>query len=361
MPVAKDKRRGTYYYRFSVNGKRVRSRDFDNKKDAEKALAKALLQSNKIATETMTFSQVATVFLEEKESRLKRQSYDRLVSMLGHFLATLGDVRVDRLTVPQYQKALAYIDAYRFHGKPLKNSYKNKVIRTFKQLCQFADRRYDLVTNVPDKFDPYTNEAKKEMSFITLEEFRTLLSVVTDEVDRALFITLFYMGLRIGEANALQWQDIDFEKNTLTVSKTVTTKVSNGEDQFLITSPKTQSSNRTLPLPDAVRNALQGLFDKVPTELKSPSAFVFGLDRPIPESSLQTRKNRYFKEAGLHPIRLHDFRHSCASFLINNGATPLLVSKWLGHANVSMTLNTYSHLWSSTLDEIVQTINQKSQ
>ena len=357
MPVYRDNRRGSFYYSFSFHGRRVRSKDFPTRKEAEKAMAVALLEAEKMPADSLTFQQVADVFLKEKQSRLKRQSYDRLKTMLGHFLAVLGDVRVDRLTLSQYKESLAYIDSYTFHGKALKNSYKNKVVRTFKQLCQFASKRYDLTTTIPDKFDPYTNEEKTEMAFITLEQFRRLLSVIEDVTDRALFTCLFYLGLRIGEANALTWADVT---DTVTVNKTVTTKVKNGEDQFLVTTPKTSSSYRTLPLPRAVREAFTALSDNLSEELKRPSCFIFGGQKPIPESSLQTRKNRYFKEAGLQPIRLHDFRHSCASFLINNGATPLLVSKWLGHANVSMTLNTYSHLWKSELDEIVQTIDAKT-
>lgn len=358
MPVYRDKERGTYYYSFSHKGKRIRSKRYDNKKDCEKALAKALLDADKIATDTYTFNQVATIFLQEKKSRLKRQSYDRLATMLGHFLITLGDVRVDRLTVSQYQKALQYLDAYTFHGKRLKNAYKNKVIRTFKQLCTFAGKRYDLYTNVPDKFEPYRNEEKEEMKIITLSQYKQLLAVVTDPMYSALFTVLYYMGFRIGEALALKWSAIDFKANTISVKATVTTKVQTEGTPYLLTSPKTKASIRTLPMPQSVSKALLCYRDKLPTDAqKSPEAFVFGAQRPIAESTIQSHKNRYFKQANLTPIRLHDFRHSCASFLINKGATPLLVSKWLGHANVSMTLNTYSHLWSSELDHIVQVID----
>lgn len=66
----------------------------------------------------------------------------------------------------------------------------------------------------------------------------------------------------------------------------------------------------------------------------------------------------YAKEAGIRVIRTHDFRHSCASLLINNGANIMIVAKYLGHAKIDETLNTYSHLFQSKLDDAVQTINQ---
>lgn len=341
-----------------MNGKRIRSKDFKTKTEANKALAKAVLDTDYVASENYTFNQVTEQFLKDRDGKVKVQSLTRTKTRLDHFLKVVGDVRVDKLTVKQYQDALNQLDAYIYRGKPLSNAYKNKVIRTFKQLCAFAKKRYDLVTLVPDKFDNYRNEEKKEMKFITLDQFKQLMEVVDDVIYKALFTVLFFMGSRLGETLALTWEDIDFEKNELRINKTVTTKMKGTDGQYLISTPKTKSSVRTLPMPQIVSKALLDLHDKVSSHpLYSPSRFVFGFDKPISESTIQNKKKKYFQDAKLEQIRIHDFRHSCASFLINNNATPLLVSKWLGHANVSMTLNTYSHLWKSELEEIVNVIN----
>lgn len=352
MPVYKDERRGTYYYSFSRSGQRVRSKDYTNKKECEKDLAKALL-SFKPASVQYTFSQLAQEFLEEKRTRMKDQSWLKLKNALDHFTAVLGDVRLDKLNTTQYQKTLATLDE-----KGLSNRYKNKLIRQFKQMIKWAGKRYDIYTNVPDRFDNYRNEEKKEMQILTLDQFHELQDVIDDPVYYALFTLLFTMGLRIGEANALTWQDIDFEKGTLSVNKTVTTKLKTGDKQYLITTPKTNNSIRTLRLPQSVSTALLHLYDKqYHPASKSCPVFVFGGLAPIPESTITSHKNKYLKLAGLPQIRLHDFRHSCASLLVNNGATPLYVSKWLGHSTVSMTLNTYSHLWDVNLGSIAQLID----
>ena len=358
MPVYKDSRRGTFYYSFSVNGKRIRSKDFQTKTAATKALAKAVLETDYVPVENYTFNQVAEQFLKDRDGKVKAQSLIRVKTRLDHFLKTIGNVQVNKLTVKQYQEALDQLDAYIYRGKPLSNVYKNKVIRTFKQLCGFAKKRYDLVTLVPDKFDNYRNEEKKEMKFITLEQFQQLNAVIDDVMYKALFTVLFFMGSRLGETLAITWEDVNFSANELRINKTLTTKMKDEDGNYLTGTPKTKSSVRTLPMPQIVSKALLELHDKVSSHpLYSPSRFVFGFDRPIAESTVQNKKRKYFEDAGLEQIRVHDFRHSCASFLINNNATPLLVSKWLGHANVSMTLNTYSHLWKSELDEIVNVIN----
>ena len=72
----------------------------------------------------------------------------------------------------------------------------------------------------------------------------------------------------------------------------------------------------------------------------------------------QRRKGKIAQKAGVKEIRLHDFRHSCASLLVNNGAPITMVSKYLGHSNSSETLNTYSHLFNTTSSEVINTINR---
>lgn len=369
MPVYKSdtptKSGNAYYFRvhykdaFGIN-KQYTSKKYKTKKEAEKAEAVFRLSEEQKPKVDYTFNLIAKPFLEEKKARLKKHSYDRCETMLNHMLATLGDVKVSDLTVQQYQAALKYLDEYNFNGKTLAPQYKNKILANFKQLIAFANKRYDIYTNIPNKFDPYAKEDKiEEMHFITLDQFNQLAAVIDDPCHKALFTFLFFMGTRIGEANALTWNDI--ADGSVKINKTVSTKSRDAEGNYLLTTPKTKSSNRTLPLPEIVSKALNAWYDKVSRAYGfSPSWFVFGGLTPIPESSLQKIKQRYFEKANLPQIRIHDFRHSCASYLINNGATVLLVSKWLGHANPTMTLKVYSHLWQSELFQIVDTINNQT-
>jgi site-specific recombinase XerD len=86
---------------------------------------------------------------------------------------------------------------------------------------------------------------------------------------------------------------------------------------------------------------------------------VFGNSIPFKESTILFRKNKYCDLTDSKKrIRVHDFRHSCASLLIKNGASIALVSKYLGHAKISITLNTYTHMYKSELENITNLINK---
>lgn len=89
----------------------------------------------------------------------------------------------------------------------------------------------------------------------------------------------------------------------------------------------------------------------------SEDYFVIGDVFPVTSNTITSRKNRNCKLTGVPQIRIHDFRHSCASLLVNNGTNITVVDKYLGHTKIEETLNTYTHLFNSALSEGVSIIN----
>ena len=85
--------------------------------------------------------------------------------------------------------------------------------------------------------------------------------------------------------------------------------------------------------------------------------FIAGDIFPVCSNTLTYHKNINCKLANIKQIRLHDFRHSCASLLVNKGANVQVAAKYLGHTKVEETLKTYLHLFTSTLDEVVAVID----
>ena len=89
--------------------------------------------------------------------------------------------------------------------------------------------------------------------------------------------------------------------------------------------------------------------------------FVIGDIAPQISSTITARKNRNCEIAGVKQIRIHDFRHSCASLLIYKGANIITVSKFLGHTKIEATLNTYTHLYKNILTDITSLIDDMNE
>ena len=116
-------------------------------------------------------------------------------------------------------------------------------------------------------------------------------------------------------------------------------------------------------MPDILVNDLKELksFNKQHQHGFNEKYFVFGDTTPLHPFKLLKTKNNFAEEAGVKQIRTHDFRHSCASLLINNGAIIMIVTKYLGHAKIDETLNTYSHLFKTKMDEVVNLMNKMNE
>lgn len=193
------------------------------------------------------------------------------------------------------------------------------------------------------------------MQFYEKVEFDHFIECADDLRYRALFTVLFYCGLRIGEANALQWADISLGSRDMSIYKTVSTKLRNASGGYLITAPKTAGSVRTIPFPQKVADVLAELYAFWSRyDGFSEQWFVFGGLRSIPETTITKMKDKYAKKAGLKVIRIHDFRHSAASYYIHLGCSPNVLAKLLGHSSAKMTLDTYSHFYTSDLRELVE-------
>ena len=204
-------------------------------------------------------------------------------------------------------------------------------------------------------------EKKSERQIYEYDEFMMFLSAEDGLRFRCLWETLYYCGLRIGEARGLQWKDINWENKTLWINKQVQS-LDNYSSSYYVCNLKTASSNRILTMCDALYEDMKKYYDQI-SKYKNfnDDFFIFGNDKgitPLAYKQAQRRKREIAQKAGIKEIRLHDFRHSCASFLVNNGAPVTMVSKYLGHSNSSETLNTYSHLFNTTSSEVINTINR---
>lgn len=358
MPTYKDKN-GTWYFRTRVKDldgqrKEITRRGFETKKAAQMAeLAFISQYSNKMEYKEISFIDLVAMYQEHIKTRLKASSIrstNNIIKLylLPHFKTRIINDINSRLISAWQDKILKLKKAH---------AYNVKIYNVFQAMFNFAIKK-SITTNDPFKASENfrnSNELQEKMQYWTYEEFNKFINVIDDFKWKVYFSFLYYTGLRKGESLALNWNDIDFDKNTVIVNKNYDSRA-----KKLIT-PKTKSSYRTISFDKSLKSLLLEFKDYQKSVIKGykDSFFIFGngVD-PWYDTTIERIKNHYCKLAGVKQIRIHDFRHSHASLLINNGANILIVSKRLGHGNINMTLNIYSHLFPDKEKEIVDLIEK---
>jgi integrase len=161
--------------------------------------------------------------------------------------------------------------------------------------------------------------------------------------DRALWATAMYAGLRRGELMGLRWRDVDLANGLIQVAQAWDPK----EGQMV--NPKSEAGARRVPISGVLRRYLTPLASAA---FVNPEALVFGAGRhPFCASSVAERARRSWRPLGLEPICLHECRHTFASLMIAAGVNAKALSTFMGHANISITLDRYGHLMPGAEDE----------
>lgn len=234
-------------------------------------------------------------------------------------------------------------------GKPYSPVYLKTIHNQLSAIFNHAVRYYNLKENPCQKAGSMGKKKNREMLFWTKDEYLKFADVMMYKpLSYYAFEMLYWTGIREGELLALTPADFDFEKQTVTINKSF--QHLNGRD--IITSPKTEKSNRTIQLPkflcDEMQDYLKMLYD-------------VGLeDRvfPITKSYLHREMDRGAKEAGVKRIRIHDIRHSHVSLLIDMGFSATAIADRVGHESIDITYN-YAHLFPSKQAEMADKLDME--
>ena len=307
----------------------------------------------------MTFQELYDKFLEDRKQVCKFTTLATYPNMYK-YLKVFMKIKCVDYDIEHFNKWKKQMVA----NKKICLRYKNDILKHWKSVLNFGTRWYDFnflsVYRKMDKFkDP--NGLKKEMKYYTLPEFKKFISGEEDSMWRCYFQTLYYCGLRCGESRGLMWKDIDFNKKLLSVNRQVIDTPKDWDEPYVISDPKTKTSRRVIP----ICNVLLDAFNIYKNELESKNQyninnFVFSPSdgtTPLRDNHILTRKKKIEKATGSKHIRTHDFRHSFASLLINSGGNVSMVAKYLGHSEIEETLNTYSHMFPSALDDVLNIVN----
>lgn len=201
-------------------------------------------------------------------------------------------------------------------------------------------------------------KGKQTVDFWTKEEFDKVIATFDksnyyEHFSFVLIWSLFMTGMRFGEAQAIEWKDIDFENNTLTINKNM---VYNSATDYYTKSPKTKAGNRVIALD---KQTIDHLKEWETVQKKNViSKYVFSYSGlPIIKSTVKRILDRHSALAQVHRIRIHALRHSHASFLISLGVNAIVIRDRLGHEDIETTLGTYGHLYDNCHFEVADKLN----
>lgn len=196
------------------------------------------------------------------------------------------------------------------------------------------------------------DEPKKEMNFWTPDEFQNFYEYIDGLQDKVTFRILFWCGLRKGKLIDLNIEDYDSAAKTISINKQWDTR------NKKMTSPKNERGYRTISVDTQTARLIESLISYYKRCIGyRPDAPLIGFTKRLPAQTLENRKNRYITSAGVKYIRIHDFWHSHASYLINQGFQPSDVAARLGHT-VTETLDRYGHLYPDRQQKMAENIDQ---
>ena len=208
------------------------------------------------------------------------------------------------------------------------------------------------------------NPEKDDAKVIPVELRKVILdAAASDPVMKPIITTLMFTGLRCGELLGLRWENVSFEKSTLTIAASVARAPefnANGEcigRSNVLSPPKTKSSYRTIRVSSVVLDALRAWKAYIEPRCPNQSGFVFCSTRGGGMRSYYGFRSSYrhfLQRHGLHEqgINLHSYRHTFASMLLEMGVNPRVVQRLLGHADISTTLGVYTHVIREVYDNV---------
>lgn len=358
---------GTYAATFTLEGGKRKTLYAKTYKEAQEKLKKALYEQQQgtlVTAVHQTVAQFLTDWLENTQKpSVRPRTYERYEEIVRlHIVPVLGCHKLQNVSAQHVQA---------FYTKKLKEGFSALTVISFHNLLHKALEtavKWNLVArNVCKVVDPPRRQ-RFEVRPLTLEQIQHLLAVVEGHRLEALFKLALATGMRRGEILGLKWQDIDLERGKLQIRRVLSRIPSKMPGKgYEEAEPKTQKSRRAIIIAPFALKALKE--HRIHQEDEKQKAGIHWQEHDyVFCTSLGTHLNPtrdvldqlkiFLKQANLPEIRFHDLRHSAATLLLSLGVHPKVVQEILGHSQISMTLDIYSHVMPSMHQDAMNKLNE---
>jgi integrase len=288
-----------------------------------------------------------------------------------HLVPTLGHLRLTALAVEHLEQ---WMRAQRSTGVSV------AVIRHARAVLRIAlndaIKRGRLARNVAVLVDPPTRQKSdraRTITFLDEEQARTLVAAARGQRLEALVLAGLGLGLRMGEACGLKWEDLDVDARTLRIERALQAHEDLDADpttgrprqRLELVDVKSEASVRTIPLPDALVEAFvrhrarqkRERLKAAPVWTDSGLIFTTRTGGPLHPRNVLRDFQRLLERARLPRATFHDLRHSAATLLLAQGVHERVIMQTLGHSDIRLTLGRYSHVLKRVQREAADTMN----
>ena len=352
---------GKYQYRwYTIRG---------SHKDAELKLSELLhdaKQGNITAPNQIKVREFLAQWLEEyARPKLGPEAFMRYESVIRiHINPSIGHLKLTALT-PGHIRQL-YTEKSKTKLKPRSIKYIHTVLH--KALNTAASPEWSLLgRNVADKMTlPSPDDTPVEVW--NEQEIKTFLAAAAQTAYYELFYMDLYTGIRRSELLALTWRDVDLQTGHAAVSKGLHQLRKNDNNAFIFRKNKSKKSKRSVALHPGTVELLKNYKLKRKMNAKilglefSENDLVFSKPdgSPIRPNSVTLAWTRTCLKAGVKVITLHDGRHTHASILLKQKVHPKIVQERLGHSDIGITMDLYSHMAPGMQEEAVKNLDNET-
>lgn len=355
MAVKKDEKSGKWYCYGKITTllgttRQYKQRGFQTKKEAMQADL-AIRTSNKTDTSIhMTLDELEIEMTNYSHGRKKLTTIEKDESRYRlHIQPYFGRTEYQSIKVNdilKWQRELLYI-------KKLSIVNINTIMKTFNKYFTYAEKMYQYSYN-PVHIVGKLKEPKREYVTWDIPQFYQFMKYVEHLKYQVAYRVLYFSGIRRGEFLALTWKD--FNGRSLNINKTC----SHTKQGTIITEPKTENSYRIVDLDSETIRLLFALKEVASKEDGFQETwYIFGNDKPMSFNALTNYKNAREVKAGVPHIRIHDFRHSHISLLINKKVPLPAIAERAGDT-LDTILKTYAHLFKESNKELMNVLENAS-
>ncbi|MCM3006744.1 site-specific integrase [Priestia koreensis] len=330
-------------------------RGFKTKKEAQIAAGKLeqeLLSGTSIANSNITFNETFSQWFSNHSKTIKPSTKKSIESKFKkHILPRFGKLKINEITRPYCQQMINEIAGIITSVNDIKIQ-ANQVFKYAVKMDIIQKNPLEYVS-IPKQQKEFINEDNhsNQRNYWKKDEVKKFLAITKEELslrDHTLFHLLIYTGARKGELLALKWDDINFDTGFIRLTKTLF----HNEGKFIFQTSKTKESKRLISLDTKTLSLLkkwrveqiQANLANACTNIESKIIFTRDDGSPMRLAYLNDKLSAVIKKHKLNRITIHGLRHTYASLLFEAGASIKEVQERLGHSDIQMTMNIYTHV-----------------